>query len=179
MVKHSIFKKSSVQWRLLGLWHHCVFICVCVCINMHNNTLLTGFKCEGSDSCTPIAGTKSGAGPAPLHDSTPINPGAVPQAQFLMAKTREESPVNSLDETNKSHKKIGGKCRRNSCKQTQVQSRYLPKINYEEISEICAMYPLTLTFFLFYLPHFLKDYVVVLLFDIRSSIHYYSVSLIF
>ncbi|XVF70400.1 hypothetical protein PTKIN_Ptkin11bG0158500 [Pterospermum kingtungense] len=126
-----------------------------------------------------ITGTKSGAGPAPLHDSTPINPGAVPQAQFLMAKTREESPVNSLDETNKSHKKIGGKCRRNSCKQTQVQSRYLPKINYEEISEICAMYPLTLTFFLFYLPHFLKDYVVVLLFDIRSSIHYYSVSLIF
>ncbi|XVF70399.1 hypothetical protein PTKIN_Ptkin11bG0158400 [Pterospermum kingtungense] len=75
-----------------------------------------------------ITGTKSGAGPTPSHDSTPTNPGAVPQAQFLIEKTREESSVISLDETNKSHNKIGGKRR-----------RYSPEINYEEISEICAM----------------------------------------
>ncbi|XWS52004.1 hypothetical protein CRYUN_Cryun11dG0030500 [Craigia yunnanensis] len=108
--------------------------------------VITGRK---SYFCTPVSGINSGVDPISSPDSVVCNishnkiatrttPGAVLQAQYPSAETGEESSVNSPDETNKSHHKIGGKCRKNACK-TQVQSRYSPKTSSEELKEICRV----------------------------------------
>lgn len=130
-----------------------------------------------SDSCVHVAGIKAGIDPIVSPDSvvcnvspnkiaTPTIPGAAFQAQFPLSETGEESSVNSPHGTNNSCQKKVGKCRKNVYRKTRVQSRYSPQTSLEELKEICRVYPL-------------KNYLVVLSYDIRNSIHLFSMLLLY